>query len=212
MGKKKDNAKPEDKAVSTDVKSTEETKTKQDYFDALKTIGLTPPAKTVKGDLEKMYNDNLPAIELMVRLPELKKACLVKAFGDHGSSGICPKCKKKQSAVYSDCSVYKDILGNIKTSSKKDRKMGHVTGTDLWGTRKGKYNNKFCYYLLEAADKGITMGEAKKADFNPKGYAYNETLSRLLKTGLVEKRGDRYYVTKVGIEQAEALKETKKAA
>lgn len=199
---KKDNQNTEVKAEDKAIATVEESKTKADYFEELKLVGVTPPAKTLKDELEKLYNENLPKIEVVKRLPDLKKACLIKAFGDHGSSGICPKCKKQQADVYADCGIYKDIAGAVKQATKKERKMGHRTGDALWGTRKGKMNNKFCEYLLKAGDKGMTMQEAKKARWNPKGYPFNETAGRLLKEGIVELKEGRYTVTEKGYEEA----------
>lgn len=203
MSKKKDNQKTEVKAEDKAVATVEETTmTKADYFAELKLVGVTPPAKTVKADLEKLFEENSAKIDVVKRLPDLKKACLIKAFGDHGSSGICPKCKKQQADIYKDCGIYKDIAGAVKQASKKERKMGHRTGDALFHTRKGTMANRFCKYVVDSGDKGFTMAEAKKARWNPKGYPFKESLDRLVEEGIVEKREDRFYITDFGLEQA----------
>jgi hypothetical protein len=46
------------------------------------------------------------------------------------------------------------------------------------------------------------MEEAKNAHWNPKGYHFKETVSRLIKEGLVSDDDGRYYVTEKGLKEA----------
>ena len=196
----KANKKAETKETSTDVAVAEVKMTKADYVSALTLVGVEMKARTTVAELEKLYADNLPAIELMGRLKDNKKACLIKSFGAHGSSGLCPKCKTKSAGVYSDCSAYMAILGIKKSVMKKLRMMGHRTGTALWFTRKGKANNKFCEAVLKAGEAGLTMAEARNMKWNPKKYAFKETLERLISDGYVTRDKDgRFKVTEAGI-------------
>ena len=200
MPKTKGNKKNATKETSTEV-TVAEAMTKADYISALVTVGVTPAARAKKDELEKLYLDNLPAIELMGRVKDNKKACAIKSFGAHGTSGLCPKCKTKTKDLYADCAEYQKILGIKKAASKKARKMGHRTGNALWFTRKGKSNNKFCEAILKAGEAGLTMAEVRKARWNPKKYAFNETLTRLIADGFVVRDADgRFKVTDAGIE------------
>jgi hypothetical protein len=137
-------------------------------------------------------------LELLSRLAENKKLCLIKSFGAHGTSGICPKCKKTQKAVYSDCSAYMALKGVTKAASSKKRKMGHRTGNALWGTRKTTYANRYCRAILDAGEAGMSMTEVRKAKWNPKSYSFNETTDRLVKEKLVTKADGRITVTALG--------------
>lgn len=200
--------KKNDKAKETSKELTQVTMTKADYISALTSIGVTPNARAKKAELEKLYADNLTAIELMGRVKDNKKLCAIKTFGAHGTSGLCPKCKSKTKDLYADCAEYMKILGTKKAANKKARKMGHRTGSDLWFTRKGKANNKFCKAILKAGEAGLTMAEYRKnKKLNPKGYAFNETLTRLISDGFVTRDADgRFKVTPAGIEASGAKK------
>jgi len=191
------NAKPEDKALEPSGGLTN-----AQMIAALDAIGVKPPSKAVKADLEKLMEENKASLELMARTAENKKACLIKSFGAHGSSSLCAKCKKKQEGVYNDCAEFMRLLGVKKAASKKTRKMGHRTGGSIFGTRKKTMANRFCKALLDAGDAGLSMTEAVKAKWNPKSYRFNETADRLLKEKLVELREGRYYVTELGYEQS----------
>ena len=191
------NAKPEDKALEPAGGMTN-----AQMIAALDSIGVKPPAKAVKADLEKLMEDNKAALDLMTRTESNKKACIIKAYGAHGTSSLCGKCKKKQSSVYNDCSEYQKLLGIKKEASKKTRKMGHRTGGSIFGTRKKTMANRFCRALLDAGEAGLSMAEARKAKWNPKSYAFKETADRLLSEKLVEIRDGRYYVTELGYEQS----------
>ena len=197
-------AKASDKAVVP----TEEKKgmTNAELIKVLDSVGVKPAAKAVKADLEKLFEENKAAIELIGRLAENKKACIVKAFGAHGQSKLCVKCKKKQKEVYADCAEYMKLAGIKKAAAKKTRMMGHRTGTDLWFTKKGKNNNKFCYALLAAGKDGLTHAEARKAKWNPKGYAFKETATRLEKDKFITVKDGRMYVTAMGLKHAEGQK------
>lgn len=82
------------------------------------------------------------------------------------------------------------------------RKMGHRTGGSLFGTKTGTMANHFCHALIASGSLGITMAEAKKAHWNPKGYHFKETVSRLIKEGIITERYGRYYVTEKGLKEA----------
>jgi len=197
-------AKASDKAVVP----TEEKKgmTNAELIKVLDSVGVKPAAKAVKADLEKLFEENKAAIELIGRLAENKKACIVKAFGSHGQSKLCAKCKKKTKAVYADCAEYMKLAGIKKAAAKKTRMMGHRTGNDIWGTKKGKNNNKFCYALLEAGETGLTHAEARKAKWNPKGYPFKETAARLEKEKLISVKDGRMFVTAKGVKESEGKK------
>jgi hypothetical protein len=180
--------------------------TNAELIAALDAVGVKPAAKAVKADLEKLFEDNKEAIELIGRLKENKKACIVKAFGAHGASKLCVKCKKQTKAVYTDCAAYMKLAGIKKAAAKKTRMMGHKTGTDLWETKKGKYNNKFCHALLESGEAGLTHSEARKAKWNPKGYSFKETANRLANEDkYITVKDGRMYVTAKGLKKAEGL-------
>ena len=190
-------AKADDKAIT--VVEQEKVMTNADLIAALDSVGVKPKSGTVKADLQKLYDENKAGIELIGRLPDLKKACLIKSFGAHGTSKLCVKCKKKTAAVYGDCAEYVKIVGLKKVAAKKKRVMGHATGTDLWFTRKGTYANEFCKALLKSGVKGLNSTEARKAKWNPKGYAFKETSDRLLKEKWVIKTDGRLFVTDAGV-------------
>lgn len=193
---KNDSAKASDKALDTN------TMTNAQMIERLNSIGVTPAKKAVKADLEKLLAENAETLALMDRVEANKDACLVKSFGAHGSSGLCPKCKKTQKAVYEDCAAYMALKGVKKAASSKKRKMGHRTGNELWGTRKKTYANDFCKAVLNAGADGLSMTEARKAKWNPKGYSFNETADRLVKEKLVTKKDGRYFVTELGVENS----------
>lgn len=204
MSKKTDTkAKASDKALATTPVMTN-----AQMIEALSNVGVEAPKKAVKADLEKLMADNKSSLELMSRLAENKKLCLIKSFGAHGSSGICPKCKKTQKAAYSDCAAYMALKGVKAAASTKKRKMGHRTGNALWGTRKTTYANRYCRAILDAGDAGMNMTEVRKAKWNPKSYSFNETTDRLVKEKLVTKADGRITVTDLGLE----LSGKKKAA
>ncbi len=192
-------AKASDKALAT---TDSKAMTNAEMIERLNSIGVTPAKKAKKEDLEKLLAENAEVLALMDRLADNKEACLVKSFGAHGSSGLCPKCKKKQVAVYNDCAAFMNLKGVKKAASKKTRKMGHRTGTELWGTRKKTYANDFCKAVLGAGEAGLSMTEARKAKWNPKGYSFNETADRLVSEGIAVKKDGRIFVTELGIEQS----------
>lgn len=196
MSKKTDTkAEASDKALATTTGMTN-----AQMIEALSNVGVTAPKKAVKADLEKLMNENAASLALMERLAENKKLCLIKSFGAHGTSGICPKCKKTQKGVYSDCSAYMTLKGIKKAASSKKRKMGHRTGNALWGTRKTTYANRYCRAILDAGEAGMSMTEVRKAKWNPKSYSFNETTDRLVKEKLVTKADGRITVTALGLE------------
>lgn len=191
-------AKASDKSVIV-AEEKDKAMTNAELIAVLDSVGVKPAAKAVKADLEKLFEENEAAIELMARVPELKKACIVKAFGAHGQSKLCVKCKKKTKAVYDDCAAYEKIAGIKKVAAKKTRNIGGATGKDLWFTVKGTYANKFCKAILEAGDKGITHAEARKASWNPKGYPFKQTAERLLNEKWITTKDGRMYVTDTGV-------------
>jgi len=79
--------------------------------------------------------------------------------------------------------------------TSRSRKMGYRTGNHLFGTRQGTMANLFCIALFEAGSKGLSMKEAKSAEWNPKRYHFNQTVSRLINEGIAEKREGRFYLT-----------------
>lgn len=192
-------AKASEKALTT---TNDKGMTNKEMIEALESVGVTAPKKAVKADLQKLMDENKASLELMSRLADNKKACLIKSFGAHGTSGICPKCKKQQKAVYEDCAAYQKLAGVKKVANKKKRKMGHRTGDALWGTTKKTYANRFCRAVLDAGENGITMAEARKARWNPKSYSFNETKERLLKEKLITMKDGRMFVTDLGFEQS----------
>ena len=203
--KTNDKAKASDKAVAI-VGTEDKSMTNAELIAALDAVGVKPAAKAVKADLEKLFEDNKTAIELIGRLKENKKACIVKAFGAHGASKLCVKCKKQTKAVYTDCAAYQKLGGVKKAAAKKTRQMGHRTGNDIWGTKKGKNNNKFCYALLNAGNAGLTHAEARKAKWNPGGYAFKETATRLEGEKLITIANGRMFVTEKGLKESEGKK------
>lgn len=196
-------AKAEDKAVV--VKADDKGMTNAALIAALESVGVKAPSKAVKADLEKLYEEHKNSIELVARLPELQKSCLIKSFGSHGTSGLCPKCKKTQKAVYADCAAYLALAEAKKAAAKKIRKMGHRTGKDLWGTKKGTYANDFCNDLLKAGDAGVSMKEIRKAKWNPQHHSFNESADRLVNEGIAIKKDDRFYVTEHGLETSKLV-------
>ena len=80
--------------------------------------------------------------------------------------------------------------------------MGHRTGDCLFNTKAGTMANHFCHALIASGSIGITMYEARKAHWNPKGYSFKETVSRLIKEGLATVQNDRFFVTEKGMKEA----------
>jgi hypothetical protein len=197
-------AKASDKSVIV-AEEKDKAMTNAELIAVLESVGVKPAAKAVKADLEKLFEENAAAIELMTRLPELKKACIVKAFGAHGQSKLCAKCKKKTKTVYDDCAAYEKIAGVKKAAAKKTRSIGGATGKDLWYTKKGTYAHTFCQALLDAGDKGLTHAEARKASWNPKGYPFKQTAERLLKNKWITMKQGRMFVTAAGVAESKKI-------
>lgn len=168
-------------------------------------LGITVESDK-KDEIWKIYDENRGKLIMYQTLQDMKSKCLTKAFGDHGSSKLCQKCKDTQPDVYKACAeaaaAKKKVVAEKR--AKDNRRMGHRTGDRLWGTRPNTMAKKFCEAILVAGENGITMTGARKAKWNPKGYAFNETANRLVKEGLVELREGRYYVTQLGLENTEA--------
>jgi hypothetical protein len=79
MSKKTDTkAKASDKALATTPSMTN-----AQMIEALASVGVTAPKKAVKADLEKLMDENKASLELLSRLAENKKLCLIKSFGAH---------------------------------------------------------------------------------------------------------------------------------
>lgn len=91
---------------------------------------------------------------------------------------------------------------NQSKNNPSERKMGHRTGDSLFNTKAGTMANNFCHALIASGSIGITMKEARKAQWNPKGYHFKETVSRLTNEGIVTVQNDRYYVTEKGMKEA----------
>ena len=84
----------------------------------------------------------------------------------------------------------------------RERKMGHRSGDCLFGTKAGTMANHFCHAIIASGSLGISMYEARNAHWNPKGYHFKETVSRLIKEGLVTFENGRYYATNKGLMEA----------
>jgi Endonuclease NucS C-terminal domain len=85
----------------------------------------------------------------------------------------------------------------------RNRQIGHRTGRNLFGTRGGTMANRFCQALVDSGKNGISMHEARHAEWNPKRYHFKETAARLIKEGLAEFRAERYYLTEKGKNELE---------
>jgi hypothetical protein len=59
---------------------------------------------------------------------------------------------------------------------------------------------------LRAGEKGLTHIEARKAKWNPKGYAFKETADRLEKEKLILIKDGRMFVTDKGLKESEGKK------
>ena len=75
-------------------------------------------------------------------------------------------------------------------------------GNFLFGTKTGTMENHFCHAVIASGSIGITMAEAKKAHWNPKGDLFEETLSHLIEKGLATVQNGRYFVTEKGLKEA----------
>jgi hypothetical protein len=82
------------------------------------------------------------------------------------------------------------------------RKMGHRTGNSLFGTKTRTMANQFCHALIASGIIGITMVEAGKAHWNPKGDLFEETVSHLIENGYATVQNGRYFVTEKGLKEA----------
>lgn len=155
-----------------------------------------------KDDVWAVYTQSREKLKIYA----IKDQCIIKAFGDHGTSKLCEKCKAKQGDVYTACAEAAKAVTKqtIKNRVKSSRKMGHRTGDKLWGTRPNTMAKKFCQAVLNAGEAGISMPEARKARWNPKKYNFKETATRIVQEGFAELRDGRFYVTQLGIENDEA--------
>jgi hypothetical protein len=89
-----------------------------------------------------------------------------------------------------------------KEPTKRTGKIGQRTGKSIFGTKENTMANRFCHALVAAGSQGLTMEEAKKATWNPKGYHFKETVTRLIEEGLVILRDGRFYVTDKGLKES----------
>jgi hypothetical protein len=81
----------------------------------------------------------------------------------------------------------------------RHERVGVLTGRNIWNTRGGTYQNRFCNLIIDAGDKGVSMAEAQNVHWNPNHYHFYDSVKRLKKRGYVQERNSRYYVTKKGL-------------
>jgi hypothetical protein len=91
----------------------------------------------------------------------------------------------------------KKIIG--KKLPRKER-VGVLTGRNIWGSRGGTMQNRFCNFVIKSGENGVSMEEAKNASWNPRHYHFNETVERLKKRGYITERKSKYYVTQIGLD------------
>lgn len=167
-------------------------------IDQLKSVNILTTA-TKKDKVWKIYQENLEKLKALQKQQTDRQACLIKAFGDHGTSRLCAKCKAKQQEIYTSCSTAKTVQAEKKTEKKSTRKSN---GAGLWGVRKNSLTHIYCQFLFNAGDKGIEMADAKYADWNRKCQTFYEVTKKLIDKGYVAQDDKKFFVTQKGIENS----------
>ena len=171
----------------------------------LRLVNVNVKDKMKKADVQALYAEHLEAITKALAFEDAKTKCIAKSFGSQGASRLCAKCAKKTAEIHALCGEYKTAQAEAKAAApSRNRKMGHRTGDDLWGTRAGTMANKFAVALLSSGDAGLSMKEATKAKWNPRHYRFAESASRLVKEGIIKLDTGRYFVTDKGHAEAQS--------
>lgn len=174
--------------------------TATEMIDQLKTIGVLTTA-TKKDKVWSIYQENLDKLKAQKTTWLNCQSCLIKAFGDHGTSRLCAKCKSKQIKVYEACAQAKADQTKA-TTEKRSGTTKKKTATGLWGTRKGSLTHTYCQFLFNAGENGIEMADAKYADWNRKCQTFYDITKKLINKGYVRQDGKRFFVTQAGIEDS----------
>lgn len=188
--------------MSTDFKITEnyDDITASEMKNQLKTIGILTTASK-KDKVWIIYQENLDKLKAHKASIDARNACLIKAFGDHGTSRLCSKCKSKQNKIYIACSTAKAEKTKAATEKRSNTTKKKIA-SGLWGTRKGTLTNTYCQFLFDQGEKGIEMADAKYADWNRKCQTFYEKTKDLIAKGYVKQDGKRFIVTQKGIENS----------
>jgi hypothetical protein len=160
--------------------------------------------ENVENSILKTQAKLINELELVdkMKIVAIKKLDLANAFtsaielvaAEHGEEKVPDSCSDLYNHLHMEEESPLDKAPEKKTKKKLIKKKGADSDktkkkgppskpVDKYGTREGTLANTF---VKEVKKKSMTMAEARKTDWNPRGYHFDGTVERLVEEKLAE--------------------------